>query len=278
LRVADPEFRTDLYIGTAADYDRFRPPYPQALIDDLAARSGATGSGWLLDLACGTGQIAFAMRGKFAEIWAVDQEPDMVAVVREKALADGAAEIYTEVAAAEQLSAPAAAFDLVAVGNAFHRMARDTVAAKVATWLRPGGCLALLWGGSPWDGDAPWQQELVSFMNSWRRRAQAATGGAARVPAGHEQARAARPDAAVLRDAGFEMAGAWQFPVEHDWTADTIVGYMFSTAVLSRRALGDLAPRFEADLRAELTPYAGADGLLRQTISFACDLARRPAG
>ena len=39
----DPEFRRDLYRGTARDYDRFRVAYPQSLIDDLAGRSGADG-------------------------------------------------------------------------------------------------------------------------------------------------------------------------------------------------------------------------------------------
>ena len=56
--MADLEFRRDLYRGTARDYDRFRVPYPRSLVDDLAERSGAACRGRLLDLACGTGQVA----------------------------------------------------------------------------------------------------------------------------------------------------------------------------------------------------------------------------
>src|SRR5580658_10084892 len=74
--MADLEFRRDLYRGIAHDYDRFRVPYPRSLIDDLAGRSGAAGRGRLLDLACGTGQVTFALAGRFGEVWAVDQEPD----------------------------------------------------------------------------------------------------------------------------------------------------------------------------------------------------------
>ena len=83
--MTDPEFRRDLYQGTAGYYDRFRLPYPQALTDDLAHRSGADGTGRLLDLACGTGQLSFALYARFAETWAVDQESEMIAVVRDKA-------------------------------------------------------------------------------------------------------------------------------------------------------------------------------------------------
>ena len=40
--MADLEFRRDLFRGTARYYDRFRVPYPQSLIDDLAERSQAS--------------------------------------------------------------------------------------------------------------------------------------------------------------------------------------------------------------------------------------------
>jgi len=46
--VAGPEFRSDLYRGTAGYYDRFRVPYPPGLIGDLADRTGADGTGKLL--------------------------------------------------------------------------------------------------------------------------------------------------------------------------------------------------------------------------------------
>jgi trans-aconitate methyltransferase len=79
-RMADQEFRTDLYRGTAEQYDSFRRPYPAVLTDDLAARTGADGTGSLLDLACSTGHVGFALRTRFASIWAVDQEPQMIRV------------------------------------------------------------------------------------------------------------------------------------------------------------------------------------------------------
>ena len=86
------DFRPDLYRGTAGYYEAFRLAYPAGLISDLAARTGADGTRRLLDLACGTGQVSFALRDRFAEIWAVDQEPGMIAVARQKAAAAGDAD------------------------------------------------------------------------------------------------------------------------------------------------------------------------------------------
>jgi SAM-dependent methyltransferase len=208
--VADPEFRRDLYQGTAGYYDRFRVPYPPDLIDDLADRAGADGAGRLLDLACGTGQLSFVLRARFAEVWAIDQEPEMIAVVRDKARAAGLTGFRELACVFEDLQASAGSFDLVAIGNAFHRLPRDAVAASTFRWLRPGGFLALVWGGSPFE------------------------------------------------------------------SAATLAGWVMSTSVLSPVALGDRATEFADDLRRTL--YASQpDGLFRQTIMFACDLARRPA-
>jgi SAM-dependent methyltransferase len=262
-------FGPDLYRGTAGYYDRFRRPYPGELIDDLAARTGADGR--LLDLACGTGQVCFALRGRFAEIWAVDQEPDMISLVRQKAAAlSGPPRFEFRTVAAENLAAPEGSFDLVAMGNAFHRLRRDVVAALVRRWLRPCGHLALLWGGGPDDGDAPWQRALRDEMRRWRQR----PGAEERVPSGYEADRATRPDADILRSAGFELVGRQEYPVSQVWTAAEIAGFVASTSVLSPEALGPDAPAFEVSLRLLLEAEPG--GEFRQDTTFACDLARRP--
>jgi ubiquinone/menaquinone biosynthesis C-methylase UbiE len=122
---SEPHFATDLYRGTAEYYDRYRLTYPRILTEDLAGRVRPSGHGLLLDLACGTGQLAFALHTSFAETWAVDQEPDMVRLVAAKAARAAKAErakIRPTASSAEDLSAPAATFELITIGNAFHRL------------------------------------------------------------------------------------------------------------------------------------------------------------
>jgi SAM-dependent methyltransferase len=276
--VADLEFRTDLYQGAAQDYDRFRVPYPSALIEDLARRTGAAGTGRLLDLACGTGQITFALHDHFAEVWAVDQEPDMTATVQAKARAAGITSIRALTCAAQDLAAPDQSFDLVAMGNAFHRLPRVSVAAHALRWLKPGGHLALLWGGGPGVDDVPvnavpWQHTLRAVRERWLERA----GTGDRVPAGYAGDRRDRPDEVILRQAGFQLTGRYDFALSHEWTPGTLTGYLYSTSTMSRAALGPLGPEFEADLRRELLACEPS-GRLRHTIQFSYDLARRPVG
>jgi SAM-dependent methyltransferase len=257
-----PEFRRDLYQGVAQTYDRYRLPYAPALIEEVARRTGADGSGRLLDLACGTGQVAFALAPWFTEVWAVDQEPGMIAVVRDKA--GSRPGFRAIVSAAEDLDAPDGSFRLVTMGSSFHRVRRDVVAARIAGWLEPGGYLALIWSDVPWTGDAPWQQALREVMARWR--------AGDRVPADWEQDRRDRPDAGILAAAGFEAAGRMQVTEPLDWTIEELTGFTFATSEHTRAALGDRADGYADDLRASL---AGLP--LQQDVVYACDLFRRPA-
>lgn len=263
-------YRPDLYRGIAGDYDRFRVGYPKAMLDDLVTRSALTGRGRLLDLACGTGQITFALHGHFAEVWSVDQEPDMVELVRAKAATAGMSHIRAVASPAEEFTASAETFELVAVGNAFHRLQRQAVASKVLRWLQPGQCCALLWADGPWRGTADWQQAMAATLDTWTDRA----GTRGLVPLGWDQDRVEYPDGTVLEASGFEPVGSYAFPHHHEWTIEALIGFAYSTSFLPRTALGDLADAFEADLRNAL---GATDPAVRfhETINFGYELARR---
>jgi SAM-dependent methyltransferase len=227
-----------------------------SLLDQVAGRSR------LMDLACGTGQLTFALGDSFASTWAVDQEPSMV----ERVAARGVPSVRAVVAAAESLEAPAGSFDLIVIGNAFHRLPRDHVAASAFSWLRPGGSLALCWSDSPWAGEAPWQAEFRSVLSAWPDR----LGARDRLPAGWADDRSARPDAAVLSATGFANRGRFTFSTTHRWTVATLAGFTYSTSLLPRAVFGDQAAEFEAELADRLP------GELTSLTTYAYDLATKP--
>src|SRR5690242_17797334 len=103
-------FPADAFAGTAAGDLAGRPPYPAALWDDLFSRAPAPPEGRLLDLACGPGRIALALADRFADIWAVDLEPEMIAAGRAEAARRGVAHVRWQVGAAEAFVAPDAHF------------------------------------------------------------------------------------------------------------------------------------------------------------------------
>ena len=264
-------FAADLYQGTAGYYDRYRLPYPEAMIEDLARTARVSGRGRLLDLACGTGQLTFPLRQRFADVWAVDQEPDMVEVVRVKAGAAGARNVRPIVASAETLHAAPGHFELAVIGNAFHRLDRDVTARRIHGWLQPGGHLALCWSSTPWIGEARWQLALAATLDKWK----AALGAGHRIPAGWEPARQRRPDSVALSDAGFQLVEPRQFAIEHRWTVPELAGFIRSTSFLPAAVLGDQADAFDADMAATLGPHSDA-GTFAETVSFLLELAQKP--
>jgi SAM-dependent methyltransferase len=269
--VRELRFHTDLYRGTAPFYDRYRPPYPEELTADLTQRLPASGRGRLLDLACGTGQIAFPLAHSFAEVWAVDQEEESVAYGRAKAETKGVSNITWVSGAAESvvLDGP---FELVAVGNAFQRLNRQLVAERMFTWLQPGGGAALLWGGTPWTGARPWQKAMAELFSDWMAEAAATD----RVPAGWEAAMSEDPHDQVLRRAGLQYVGHFEFSAVQSWTAESLTGFVYSTSFLNQEALGEKRSAFERDLAERLLPYE-RDGTFEVLASYAYDLARKPS-
>jgi ubiquinone/menaquinone biosynthesis C-methylase UbiE len=266
-----PAFRRDLYRGTASYYDRFRLPYPAALFADLCRRTAVDGTGRLLDLACGPGTATFPLSRHFAEVWAVDQEPQAIEFAERKATAEGVRNVRWMVGRAEDVD-PDEVFDLVTIGTAFHRLDRRRIADLAFRWLRSGGHNALLWSGTALNGDAPWQVALAAIVVDWMQR----VGADDRLPADLAEHLAQHPHATVLADAGFEVLERSEFTEIHDWDADALIGLMYSTSLLSRVALGDQVDAFEADVRNRLRAEEPS-GIFREHASYAYDLAYRPA-
>ena len=258
----------DLFAGTAEHYARYRPPYPAELLDSLRREAGpGAGDGLLVDLACGTGEIAIPLSPAFREVSAVDQQPEMVQLGREKARSLGVTNIRWQIGRAEEVAVPAGAAALVSIGAAFHWMDRPLVAERARSWLAPGRCIAVAGSNSPWTGTSPWQPVVLDVIRKWlgaERRA--GSGTFTRPSAPHEE---------ILAAAGFDDVEERVFWTPYRWTLDTFLGYLRSTSFSGRRVLGEVADDFEADLRRALLAY-DASGVYEETIKFYYILGRRP--
>ena len=117
-----PNYAADLFAGTADYYAAYRVPYPEALLNDLREKTMVTGKGRLLDLACGPGRVALPLAQNFAEVLAIDQEPEMIEVGKEEAKRRGTENIQWKVGRAEELELSNGSIELITIGEAFHRL------------------------------------------------------------------------------------------------------------------------------------------------------------
>ena len=136
-----------------------RPPYPAAMFDLLAGLLPAAAPR-LLDLGCGTGEITLHMRGRVAEIDAIDPSAAMLAVARGRPGNDDPRIRWVRSTAAEALLRPP--YGLVVASESFHWMDWTRVPARLAAALHPDGWLVLT-GGRAFV-DAPWQTDLRRLL------------------------------------------------------------------------------------------------------------------
>jgi SAM-dependent methyltransferase len=126
--------RAESFGAVAEAYEQWRPGFPDALLDDLAAL-GATDA---LDVGCGTGKVARGLTQRGLSVLGVEIDARMAAVARRYG-------VRVEVAPFEDWDDAGRRFDLVACGDAWHWIDRKKGAAKIAHVLRPGGAFVWFW-------------------------------------------------------------------------------------------------------------------------------------
>jgi ubiquinone/menaquinone biosynthesis C-methylase UbiE len=143
------------------------------LLDAIERTVGLDHGDSLLALACGTGEVSLALADRVTDIWAIDLEPEMVAVARQNALERGIGRIHWLVGRAEDAELPEDHFGLVAVGRAFHRLNRPLIAQRSTRWLRSGGYFIDM--GADSSGlskpSEPWLVAAAEVYECWLPRA-----------------------------------------------------------------------------------------------------------
>jgi len=147
----------ELFRGTASYYTLYRPGWPQALFDHLIERFHLDGTGRLLDLGCGTGQITIPLAPHFEEAVGLDSEKEML----DEAKKAGTHNIKWVEMMAEDISDKLGEFKLTTMGISFHWMHQENVLEKVYEITQPGGGIAVIWNdSSSWadsmDQRLPW--------------------------------------------------------------------------------------------------------------------------
>lgn len=254
-----PKYPTDLFKGTAEYYAEYRLPYPQEFIDDMLKRTSITGDGNLLDLACGTGEIALTIHKHFDKVWAIDQEPDMIRVGQQKAKQCGATNIQWVIGRAEDAIFENNFFELITIGSAFHRLDRQLIAERARQWLSNECYIAIVGNNATWNGKMEWQRIAAGVIKKWLGK-----------PEYMQQPQILHEE--FLANVGYEVV-TYRFPMHHIWTIDSFIGYLYSTARASKRALGKKCDEFEADMRQTLLGYE-PNGLYPEVADFYCVLAK----
>lgn len=232
-----------LFQGTAGYYARFRPRYSSSLLRFLVRSFSLDGTGRLLDLGCGPGELALRLSDWFEEVLGIDPEPEMLV---EAARLSG--EIRCENTSwihgrAEDLGTDQGPFRLVTIASAFHWMDREKVLNILYGCVEKGGGVAIIDRRNP--PSPTWRGAVQEVIKRWLGEERRAGDTTFRPPV--------VPYEVIASGSLFERVETHTLPAyEKVWTVDQILGHLYSTSFASRRLLGDRVEGFEVDLRETL--------------------------
>ena len=168
-----------LFEGAAAYYARYRPKYPVAMFDHLVDRFNLGTLSSVLDLGCGTGQLALPLSERQIPVYAVDPEIEMlqegIRIARDSGI-PGTRWMLGSDRTIDSLNLPL--LRVCVMGSSFHWTNRDLLLKALEPLIDDkGGIVVISERSSAWGTQErePWQdvikQVIQEFLGPERRAA-----------------------------------------------------------------------------------------------------------
>lgn len=258
-----------LFEGTAACYRQYRPGIPAEVAAVLDAAAPARHPRRLLDIGTGTGLVAEALLGRFDDIIAIDNDPGMLAAAEEAlrpALPDGITLVLGESTAEDSAPPPGWQADLVTICRAFHWLDQAAVLTRLNSQVAPDGAVAIFSDSSLWNSGAPWARAVRGVVQDFLGEQRRTGGGTFQ----HHN----RPYSEIMEESPFNAVEEHTVQIQRTWTADAVMGYLYSTSFTSPGLFGGRLEEFDAAARAVLAGHSD-DGQFTEDNEFLIRIGRR---
>ena len=159
---------TERFAGTAQFYAEYRPDYGEDVIEHLAEHFGVGPDSRVLDLGCGTGQIALPLAAHAERVVGMDPNPAMLRQARQRAEAAGVETVEWQQGSDEDLPAIDGPLRLTTIGRAFHWMDQERTLEGLRVLTEPDGGVALV-DDTNWftQGRAAWQDAVYELTGQY---------------------------------------------------------------------------------------------------------------
>lgn len=238
----------DLFRGAAWYYARYRSGYPEAFFKLVRDKFELSKVDRVLDLGCGTGQIAIPVCRFVREVVAMDPEPEMIAEGKKEAEKSGASNIMWVEGGSDDLPnmrEELGTFKLVAMGTSFHWMNQEKTLEVLYEMIHDGGGIVTVDSASLWTKANEWQSVVKTIIQKWLGEERRAGSGAYKPPA--------RRYEEYIGESRFRRMETWKYSYAVTTDIDSVIGNLYSTSGANPNVLGNKKEAFEKDLRETLS-------------------------
>lgn len=155
---------TERFSSRVADYVRYRPDYPAALLPWLHGEMGVVADARVADIGAGTGISSKLFLDAGHEVVAV--EPNAAMRVAAQEWLGGNPKFSAVDGSAEATTLADASVDLVSAAQAFHWFDQQAVKPEWRRILRPGGLVAVYWNSRKLAG-TPFLEGYEKLLNDY---------------------------------------------------------------------------------------------------------------
>ncbi|HEX9896203.1 MAG TPA: class I SAM-dependent methyltransferase [Dehalococcoidales bacterium] len=233
---------TDAFKGTAWYYARYRANYPDIFFEMVKDKFELDRNDRVLDLGCGTGQIAIPISRFVKEVVAMDPEPEMLAEgkifakkykIKNIKWVEGGSEDLAD------MSTELGKFKLIVIGTAFHWMDREKTLDILYDMTEDGGGIVVVDRGNLFK-----EPVIDKVIKKWLGQERRAGSGFYKQPL--------RRYEEVISESRFKKIEFWEHELSIVNDIDWIVGNIYSSSMANPNVLGDRREKFEKDLRETL--------------------------
>ena len=256
--------------GTAENYRKYRPGIPAEVADLLVAATPQRSPRRLLDVGTGTGLVVKALINEFDDVVAFDTDTGMLQEAEDclRPLVRVGSSLMLERGSAETFL-PHADWraDLVTICRAFHWLDQEAVLKRLDAQVSVDGVVAIFGDNSFWASSNPWKDLVRDLIKSYLGEERRAGDSVFK----HHN----RPYSEIMAESPFSVVTEHVVPVERIWTANGILGYLYSTSFATPRLFGDRLAEFDAAAR-DLLASLSADDRFVEANEFLIRIGKRP--
>ena len=263
----EKEKDSSLFGGTYRYYAKYRPGIPEKVVDKVLKGFDVGRKDRILDIGCGTGQVALVMDGKCQEMVCLDSDAGMLKEAKKapKKLKSKISWLNYSSAELSQLK-NLGLFKVATICRAFHWMDQDQVLSDLDDMIAQGGGVAIFGDGSFWTGKEKWQLIVKKVVQKYLGEERRAGKKKFKQPSETWEK--------IISRSSFNHIRQQKVKVKRNWDVKSIVGWLFSSSFASPDHFGNRVESFKEDIECELLSL-NPRGVYKEDAVFSIILASR---